>query len=178
VTDDEFDALFEGFQHTAFRYEGRPRYAVGGQEAEQLAAWRRGEPRAERSVRTSDWLRRIAVTTAAGKQWCRVRVVDQPVPEYLRFELAGLVENQVAGDQTLMIEREYAVDGPDFWLFDGGTELAQAVLLLYTDEGEFDDLQLVTESAALAELEQARQHLLAQAVPLNVWLAQAEHADA
>ena len=167
MTDIDFDAQFDAFQHTAFRYESRRHYLVGGQEAEQFAGWRRGEPRSERSVRTSDWLRRIAVTTAAGKQWCRVRAVDHPLPEYLRWELGGLVENQAVGDLTLMVDRDHAVDGPDFWLFDGGTDHASTMLLRYSDAGEFEDLALVSDPAALGGLEQARQHLIRHATPLD-----------
>lgn len=107
------EALFDEFGRTAFRYEGLPAYLVA-EEAERIQAWREHRARPERSVRTSDWLRRIPVTTAQGKQWARVRAVDRPPPEYLRYEVNGYVENQAVGDRTSLIDREHAADVRDF----------------------------------------------------------------
>lgn len=168
-----FDALFDTFRHTAFRYEGLPAYNVPD-EVERIQAWREHRPRPERSVRTSPWLRRIAVTTAQDKEWSRVRAVDWPLPEYLRYELAGYVENQTAGDATSLVSRDQASHGRDFWLFDGGTEHARAAMLNYTDDGGFVGYDLITDTDALADLEATRQRLLAVSVPLNVWLAELE----
>jgi hypothetical protein len=168
------DALFDDFRETAFRYEGLPAYSVPD-EVERIQAWREHRPRPERSVRTNDWLRRIAVTTAQGKRWSRVRAVDWPLPEYLRYELTGYGENQAVGDETLMVDREHAGDVgdglPDFWLFDAGTGWARAALLHYTDEGAFLGVDMVTDPGALASLEVARRRLVEHAVPLNEWLA-------
>lgn len=174
----DFDALFDEFQHSAFRYEGREVYNVGGAEADRIQAWREHKPRPERSVRTSPWLRRIAITTAAGKEWSRVRAVDEPLPEYLRYELSGYVESQAAGDRVLLVNRENASHGRDFWLFDGGTSTARAALMNYTETGEFLGFEAVTDRDALADLEATRQRLLAAATPLNVWLARMERTNA
>lgn len=174
-----FDALFDQFEHTAFRYEGRQSYDVGGAEAERIQAWREHQPRPERSVRTSPWLRRIAVTTAAGKDWRRVRAVDWPLPEYLRYELGGYVESQAAGDQILMVERPAApANAPDFWLFDGGTPQARAAVMDYSDDGAFEGFRLVTHPAELTLLEEIRVGLMARAIPLNVFLASLESSVA
>ena len=165
-----FDALFDQFQHTAFRYEGLPEYRVD-EEVPRIQAWREHRARPERSVRTSDWLRRIAVTTAQGKQWSRVRAVDWPLPEYLRYVLAGYLENQAVGDRTLLVDRVHASAGRDFWLFDGGTDHAVAALMNYDHDGRFLGFELVTDRDALADLEETRHRLLEHAVPLNEWLA-------
>jgi hypothetical protein len=175
----EFDALFDDFEHTAFRYEGRRLYDVGGAEAERIQAWREHQPRPERSVRTSPWLRRIAVTTAAGKDWCRVRTVDWPLPEYLRYELGGYIESQAAGDRIHMVDRNIVPDGaPDFWLFDGGTEHARAAVMTYSADGAFEGFRLITHHAELALLDEIRTALLARATPLNVFLASLESSVA
>lgn len=171
----EFDALFDEFQSTAFRYEGRESYNVGGAEAERIQAWRDHQPRPERSVRTSPWLRRIAVTTAAGKDWRRVRVVDWPLPEYLRYELRGYVESQAAGDQILMIERAVVpTSAPDYWLFGGGTSAARAAVMRYSSDGAFEGFELTTSPSELRLLNDLRVDLLAQATSLNVFLASLE----
>jgi hypothetical protein len=165
-----FDALFDLFTYSSFRYEGLPAYSVA-EEAERIEAWRAGGPRPERSMRTSPWLRRVAVSTAEGKQWSRVRAVDRPLPEYLRYELAGYVENQAVGDRTYLVDRVDAWEGPDFWLFDGGTDDARAATMSYSPAGAFEGFELVTDHAALATLNDVRHRLLERATPLNVWLA-------
>ena len=167
--------LFDSFTRTAFRYESLPAYDVGGEEADRLLAWRRGEPRPERSVRTSTWLARIAVTTAAGKNWTRVSVLDDPLTEYQRFSLLAYVESQAAGDQMLVIRRgavpPEARDLPDFWLFDHETTSAQTALMRYTADGAFTGFELVSNTAELRRLITARAELIRLACPLNVLLA-------
>ncbi len=119
MTSEEFNALFDAFHTTVFRLEGLPDYAVGGFDAERLAAFRDGKPMPERSVRTSPWLARIAVTTVNRKAWERVRVVDEPLTEYQRYELLAYQESQAAGEQIRVLTRSEAGEwGSDFWLFD------------------------------------------------------------
>lgn len=141
MSQDDFDALFDSFRRTAWRLETLPVYTVA-EEAERIAAWRSGEPRPERSVLTSPWLRRIARTTAVAKVWERVRLVRFPLSEYVRYELVGYPEAEAAGERIRVTnvtgepELERLV-GVDFWLFDAGTETASAIRLQYDGEGRF-----------------------------------------
>lgn len=173
MTTGTFDALFDSFDHTAFRLEALPAYAVGGSEGERLHAFREGLPRPERSVRTSPWLARIAMTTAtAGKSWSRVRVVDTPLTDYQRYQMESLRESQAAGEEILVVTRTQVGDvGPDFWLFDADTPGAHAVQLNYGPGGEFGGFQQVPTDR-LAEIHERRDRALAAAVPLNVFLAE------
>jgi hypothetical protein len=178
ISGDEFDALFDSFHATVFRLEALPAYDVGGDEAARLAAFREGTPLPERSVRTSPWLARIAVTTVRDrKSWTRVRVVDEPPTDYQRFQLAnGYVESQAAGDQVYIVRRTAVGDvGPDFWLFDGGTPNALGVVMRYDGEGRWLGAEKVTDPARLAALDDARGVVEAAAVPLNVYRAEATH---
>jgi hypothetical protein len=117
VTPEEFDALFDTFHHTVARLEALPAYDVGGQEAVRIQAFREGRPRPLRSVATDPWLARIAVSTiTAGKRWTRVRVVDEPLTEYQRYQLTSHQESQAAGERVLIAPRSAVGDvGPDFW---------------------------------------------------------------
>lgn len=172
MTGEEFAALFDTFQHTAFRLECLQAYDVS-QEAEAVRAFREGRPRPERSVRTSPWLRRVAVTTAQGKRWSRVRVVDYPLTEYTRYELVGYVESQAAGEQIQLADHDQVGDlGPDFWLFDAGTPGACAVLMRYTVDGKIEGFDLVTDPAHLERLHAIQSAAEAHAVPLNAFLAE------
>jgi len=175
VTPEGFDGLFDMFHRTAFRLECLQSYAVAPED-EALRAFRQGLPRPERSVRTSPWLRRVALTTAAGKQWSRVHLVRQPLSEYLRYELIAYQESQAAGEQVLLADLDEHPDlaalGPDFWLFDSATADARAVLMHYDDDsGDVDRFELVTPGGRLSALEEQHDHALRAAVPLNTFLA-------
>lgn len=164
----QFDTLFDQIASTAERLEARPAYHVPG-EAALLNAWRHGEPRPERSVRTSPWLARIAVTTAtAGKVWSRIRVVDDPMTDAQRYALEAYRESQAAGERIFLAPRmAVEVDGPDFWLLDRRL----AVLMHYHPDGQLDRRELVEDQEVVSECARQFDQLAARAVALNVFLA-------
>ncbi len=166
----DFDALFDTFTHTAHRLETLPAYAVA-REDPGYRAFRDGTARPERSVRTSPWMARIAVTTAAGKQWTRTRVVDNPLTEYQQFSLPAYAESQTVGESITLVDRSLVGDvGPDFWLFDRATGHARAAVMRYTDDGTFVDYDLVTDPATLHELCTLADAAAEHAVPLAEFL--------
>lgn len=175
LTPVEFDALFDAAHTTVFRLEAMPSYAVPTDDA-SLLAFRNGTPRPVRSVRTNPWLRRVAVTTAAGVRWSRVRVVVWPLNEYTRWELLAYVESQSAGEEILLVDHDQVGDlGPDYWLFDGGTEDASAVVLRYSPAGALERFEQVKHAETIAAMHDAQQRIATPAQPLNVFLA--EHAE-
>ncbi len=167
----DFDALFDTFTHTAFRYEALPSYAIAREDA-SYQAFLTGTPRPERSVRTSPWMRRIAVSTAAGKQWARTRVVDNPLTAYQRFQIPAYLESLAVGDRTSIVQRDRIPDlGPDFWLFDELSDTPRVAVMHYTADGQFEGFDLVTEFAAVREFIHRRGFVEASAVPLAEFLA-------
>ena len=173
LTSAEFGTLFDTFQQTVVRLEALPAYAVGGAEELRLQAWRDGRPRPERSVRTDPWLARIALSTiTAGKQWSRVRVVDDPLTDYQRYQFASHIEAQAAGEQVRIARRGDVGDvGPDVWLFDADSPNAHAVVMHYTPAGSVDRRELVTDRAAVEHLAARIRSVAATAVSLNEFLA-------
>ena len=128
-------------------------------------------------MRTSPWLARIAVTTVTQeKRWQRVRVVEEPLTGYTRYQMAGYVESQAAGEEIRIVRRTaapaLATLRRDFWLFDAGTPGACALLLDYSPAGEWRGGQLTTDQQALLELQAEQDLALQWAVPLNDYLAQ------
>jgi hypothetical protein len=172
VTPEEFDALFDTFHHTVARLEALPAYDVGGQEAARIQAFREGRPRPLRSVATDPWLARIAVSTiTAGKRWTRVRVVDEPLTDYQRYQLTSHQESQAAGERVLIAPRSAVGDvGPDFWLFDEAGPDAHAVVMRYDAEGHWLGANLVTGREEVRELGERLQAVAARAAPLNEFL--------
>ncbi|MGH3985229.1 MAG: DUF6879 family protein [Pseudonocardiaceae bacterium] len=174
MTLDEFDALFDRFEVSAFHLETHQDYAIE-EEDKRLRAFREGLPRPERSVRTSPWLRRVAVTTAAGRRWGRVHIIEHPISEYLRYQLVGYLESQAVGEEIRLADRgehpELTALGPDSWVFDAGTEQAFGVLLHFDDAGHLLDIDAVDDSAGVAELERQREIALAHSMSLAEYLA-------
>lgn len=176
MTDEEFDACFDEARHSVFRLETLQRYTVV-EEAERIEAFRRGAPRPDRSVRTSPWLRRIAVSTAAGLRWSRARLVELPVSEYVRYQLQGYVESAAAGEEIRLAvlnqkpDLQQAIEIGDFWLFDGGTPQARAVALHYDHLGRPIGEELIAEAGVLDRLTELHISVWNEAQPLNEFLA-------
>lgn len=174
MTLEEFDRLFDRFEVSAFHLETHQTYAVP-EEDERIRAWREGQARPERSVRTSPWLRRIAVTTAGGKRWSRVHIIEHPLSEYLRYELVGYIEAQAVGEAVGLADRgvhpELADLGPDFWLFDGATERAFGVLLHFDDSGNLLAIEEVADAAGVTELERQARAAVTYSLSLADYLA-------
>jgi hypothetical protein len=165
-------ARFDDFRRSAFRLETLQHYAIPAED-ERLRAFREGLPRPERSVRTSDWLRRVAVTTAAGKSWSRVHLIREPLSEYLRYQLVGYVESAAVGeDIRLAWDTPDLPDVGDFWLFDAGTPDVSAVLMRYGDAGQVLSFEDVTDPAALDDLWAVRDLTWARSWTLAEHLAQ------
>lgn len=185
MSSDVLDACFRDFRVSALRLETLPAYHVAG-EAERIAAWRNGQPRPERSVRTNAYLREVAADVLAGRDRIRIRVVDHPLSDYLRYQFAGYVESAAAGEEirvavrqggTRAAQRDLAVTGPDCWVFDRGADSERVVVLYYDTDGRYQGAELADPARAaecLSELDWAAMH----AIPLNEYLAQAGLATA
>jgi hypothetical protein len=175
VTD--FAGCFDEFRVSAFRLETLRQYAIPVED-ERIAAFREHRPLPERSVRTSPWLRRIADTTAAGKRWSRVHVVDEPLSEYVRFEMVTYRESAQAGESIRITGRraDPALDAlqTDFWLFDAETDQPFAAILQYDPDGHYIGARVTNDSAAIRTCKAARDLALSHSVPLTVYLADKE----
>jgi len=166
---------FEVFTVSAFRLETLRAYAARGEE-DRLRAFRRGLPLPERPARASRWLRRIAATTAAGKSWHRVRVLDRPLSEHECYRLLGYRESAEAGEVIRIADRSACPDldtlARDFWLFDAGTAKPFAALMNYDHAGEYLGAAVTAEPAVIMACVTARNLAHRCSVPLGVYLAQ------
>jgi hypothetical protein len=152
VSGDILDECFRSFRHSALRLETLPAYTASS-EAERIQAWRQGRARPERSVRTSEYLREVAANVLAGRERTRVRIVDHPLSEYCRYQMAGYIESAAAGEQIRIVVRAGGSEQArqdldvvsDFWLFDQGTEHERAVLLQYDPKGALTGAHLAAE---------------------------------
>lgn len=170
----DFAACFDEFRVSAFRLETLREYAVPAED-ERIAAFRERRPLPERSARTSPWLRRVADTTAAGKRWSRVHVVDEPLSEYVRFEMVTYRESAQAGEDIRITDRKAdpALDAlqTDFWLFDAETDQPFAAIMRYDHAGHYVGAQVTSDGAAVRACKAARDLALSYSAPLAAYLA-------
>lgn len=180
MTPEEFDACFDRFTSSVIRVETLQRYAVA-EETERVNAFLRGEPRPERSVRTSPWLARLATTAVAGKSWRRVHVVQLPLSDYLRYQLAGYVESQACGEEVRLATHTSDLAAGlavgDFWLCDAGTDSPYAVDMHYDSEGHWVGADLVTDPDRLGARRAAADLSWSAGAPLNHFLAALTRLD-
>jgi hypothetical protein len=170
---DDFDAVFDRFQVTAFRLETLPRYA--DDEDEEFAIFLAGKPLPERSTRTVPWLRRVADTTVAGARWQRVHVLNRPLTDYLRFEMVGYQANVEAGEDVRIADRgmcpELETLHRDFWLFDAETPDAFAMLMHHDPAGHLVGFDIVDDAETIDVCRRERDLAVSLSVPLDEYAA-------
>lgn len=186
MTGDVLDECFRWYRASATRLETLQSYAVGGAEAERLAAWQRGLPLPERSVRTSEYLREVAAGVLAGRERMRVRIADEPLSEYLRFELAGYAETAACGEEiriavraggTPAAQKTLAGIASDAWFFDLGAGDEACVLLSYEQDGSYAGAHLAT-AADHRYLRKLLARALQHSVPLAEYAARVRRRTA
>jgi hypothetical protein len=159
---ERFGALFDGFHASAFRLEQLQAYQVPS-EVDALAAWR-----GDGSLHPNEaWCRTIRAARSRGASMRRVRVVVEPLSDYVRWELAVMRWSVEAGEdiRVLVADRIGARPaGPDFWLFDDQT----GVLMAYDAGGRFGGGRPAGDLAPLREL---RDRAWSAATPLVAFLA-------
>jgi hypothetical protein len=172
VTPDDFNDLFDAFQFSAFRMETRQEYTIE-EDREAIAGWREGRARPAYSVRTSPWAARLATSSIAGKLWQRVRVVEMPLSDYVRWETAAYVESSVLGEEIRVLVRtpqKFAELIDDFWIFDAGESSAKVVAVRYDDAGRPAGNELITDPDAAAAYTDLARRAWNAATPLNEFL--------
>ncbi|WP_344264223.1 DUF6879 family protein [Actinomadura napierensis] len=112
-----FEYLIEGVTRSVIRLEMRDAY---DHTVEGFAAWK-----ATGDISTFDWgnwLDIVRGAVARGVRWRRVRIVSEPLSEYMRWEYDCTVENVNAGEDIRWLPRTRAADlllpPADCWIFD------------------------------------------------------------
>lgn len=112
--------LFEGISQSWFRLETLQVYAVDYEDEGQADFHQTGQV----DETPNPWRQMIRRHTDAGRRLQRVHIFEEPLTEYLRYELAIYALNSAAGEDTRLIPTpagRWPDDLPkatDFWLFD------------------------------------------------------------
>lgn len=115
------DDLLRACAVSAVHLEMRDDYTPGDP---WFRAWRHGDREEfERQLAQPWWLGLIREITGRGVAVRRLRVISEPVTDYIRFEHATTESNIDAGEQVRWLPRRQAADlllpGCDCWVFDG-----------------------------------------------------------
>lgn len=166
---DALDRLYDTFTDSVFRLETLPAYSVPEYD-ERLRAFLQGEPLPPSPPKEA-WLALVRERVAAGGRIHRVHVVERPLSDYLRYELAVYPENVAAGEDVRIADRAahpgLDVLRRDFILFDGDTDHATAVLFRYSFDGRILSRDVSADPADVDLCRRQRDLALAHSVPLE-----------
>jgi hypothetical protein len=138
-----FDDMLRATRRTALHLEMRDTYA--GTDAD-FAAWQAGQP-VDRSQGDAEWHALIRPLVDRGMDVRRLRVVSEPVSDYIRWEHSITDASSIAaGESVRWVPRrrvsDLALPGNDFWLLDD-----RVVFNHFSGNGQWVDAEVVTEPA-------------------------------
>ena len=154
LTPDQLRELFDSVERFAYHLEMRDSYGGIDEEAEEFAQWKTGalriasQPRGVvGSLLARPHLRRGPARRS--RSYGGLRIVSEPVTDYIRFEWEGTYQNIEAGEDVRWLQRRLAtgiaLPGNDFWLFDDRTVLVNH----FTGNGGSAGQELVTDPAVI-----------------------------
>jgi hypothetical protein len=165
----EFGAAFDSlFRRLAFRLELLDRY-VAANEAEPFRRFLAGEP--QDPLWREPWKEFVRTALRDGKRMARVHVVDEPLSEYLEFQLTCAYPANVAAGEDVRILRRQAwphlrLPDHDYWLFDDH----EAAVMIYDEDGSFLGADTTSDPETIARYRQERDRLMQHSVPLTDYL--------
>jgi hypothetical protein len=168
LNDPAFGRLFTDVRRSWFRLETLQRYDVE-YEREPFAAFLHGEPI---DTAPGPWQEMLRGHVAAGRELARVHVIEEPLSDYVRYELHAYSPNVEAGERVGIIPVRtgaWPTDVPrhDFWLFDD----AHLWLMDYDAAGAFQAARLVEEPAFVDQHRRWRDAALARSISLADYVA-------
>ncbi|KOV11613.1 hypothetical protein ADK60_34415 [Streptomyces sp. XY431] len=153
ISFNEFDGVFENFEHTAFRLETRRRY----RSDEQTETYRRFTAGKAPGWDLEDpWCLSRREQVARGKRFERVRIMDSPPTPGQRYLLDNAGRNSAVGEDIRCLWRADAdhlgLPQEDTWLFD-----SRVIALLHFDsDDDLTGVELITDPVQVARACQVR----------------------
>ncbi|MEV8376187.1 DUF6879 family protein [Kribbella sp. NPDC056861] len=143
---ESFDELLARCTRSALKLEFRDQYMTGDPG---YVAWQSGD--VDQAVTEyAGWTATARDAVERGIQMKRVRIVSEPVSEYIAFEHAMTAQvNGAAGEQIRWVPRhrvsDLAVPGNDVWIFDDSV----LQFCLFAGDGRFVGNEVSTDSEVL-----------------------------
>ena len=122
LSGEDFTDLFRRYRHTAWRLETRSHYGKLNED-QPFQDWSAGKDPGLEWFKP--WLHMMREELATGKRMERVRLIDDPPSDYLRWELWGTPYNLGVGEDIRYLPRDHPIVAElpdhDFWVFDSRT---------------------------------------------------------
>ncbi len=162
--------LGEHHRQDLIRVETLPRYRSAS-DGTELDRFLDGEAEPDRAAKAA-WLDRIRTDTANGRKWRRLRIVEPPLTDYVRYSCEwGYTDNSAAGEQVRVLDLSEAPVGADavvgvgdFYLLDDDRVAA----MRYDPDGTFIGAELIADPVAEIHRAVARAGWAA-AEPFDEW---------
>jgi hypothetical protein len=166
ITSEQRDDLITTFvERDAFHLELKDRYATAI-EGSPFAKWLKGEP--DDFSWLPPWQIRIRNTTQTGKTVRRVRVISEPITDYIRWEHSSTVFNLEVGEDIRWLPRHllpseivFPLDEHDWWLFDDRL----VAVGHFRDDGSVQGHEIITDRTVVAGCVGVRDQLWSIAIP-------------
>jgi hypothetical protein len=164
---DEWKVYFRDFKSSAFRLEVHQVYTMPNEQS-GIALFLAGKDKpADHNAR---WHETIRANIAAGKTMRRAKIVRRPLTDYLRYQFAWTLDDNVAAGEDYRIidvtDRSVGLPDQDFWMFD--EEIV--VDMNYRPDGTQASRELV-ESPDLKQYIRWRDIALKESVPFSEYRA-------
>lgn len=156
------------FRREAVHLEMRDVYATNI-ERERFRTWLNGEPLDPETEAEwwRPWFELMKRNNEAGKTLRRLRIVSEPVTDYIRFEWLDAAQLVRAGEDVRWLPRRNAskllLPGNDFWMFDRET----VAFTHFSGDGHVLDHELTTDSEVVAACAAAFDNAWNIAIPHN-----------
>jgi hypothetical protein len=151
ISEEKRDQFLTTFQREAVHLEMRDVYTTNI-EKDRFHTWLRGEqldPETEAQW-WRPWFELMRRNNEAGKVMRRLRIVSEPVTDYIRFEWLDAAELVRAGEDVRWLPRRNAskllLPGNDFWMFDRET----VAFTHFSGAGHVLDHEVATDSDIVA----------------------------
>ncbi|WP_435583444.1 DUF6879 family protein [Amycolatopsis thermoflava] len=158
---EDFAALFQTVRRSSWRWECQGWYAVDMPDVER---WLRGEPAVETDEDRA-WVDYIAGLRAVGVPFARVRMLTDPLTDYLRWMLATTDRNVDAGEDIRWVEQRdvagLGLPDYDFYVFDDD----RVVVLRFDDGKQLVAVELDDDPGVVRQHQQWRDRVWPLAIP-------------
>lgn len=166
IPSEQRDELITTFvQRDAFHLELKDAYATAVEEG-PFAKWIKGEP--DDFAWLKPWQNRIRDATRVGKTVRRVRVISEPITDYIKWEHFNTMLNLEVGEDIRWLPRHllpgeiiFPVDGNDWWLFDDRL----VAVGHFHEDGSVQGHEMITDRAVVADCVRVRDQLWGIAIP-------------
>lgn len=151
ITEEDRDRFLRTYAREAVHVEMRDVYATDIEKS-RFQTWLRGEPLDPESEAEwwRWWFELMDRNTSEGKVLRRLRIVSEPVTQYIRFEWLDAAKLVEAGEHVRWLPRRKAstllLPGNDYWMFDRET----VVFTHFSGDGHVLDHEITRDPGLVA----------------------------